>query len=118
MTRRRIALMLAAMVALSGVLPVTLLAAAGLKIVRERGERSSQEALQAIAEQTAARVQAYVVQQRVMLRTLAMAVGSEPDVARRLVDATLDAPSLGKLRLVTPQTPRAGQPQALNFLPP
>jgi signal transduction histidine kinase len=114
MTRRRISLMLAAMVAFSGVLPVTLLAFAGLQIVRQRGERSSQEALQAIAEQAAARVQAYVAQQREMLRTLAMAVGSEPDVARRLVDATLDAPSLGKLRLITPQTPPASLPHALD----
>lgn len=114
MTRRRIALMLAAMVLLVGVLPLALLATAGFQIVRQRGERSSQEALQAIAEQAAARVQAYVAQQREMLRTLAMAVGSEPDAARRLLDATLDAPSLGKLRLITPQTPPASLPYSLD----
>ena len=114
MTRRRIALMLAAMVVLVGVLPLGLLATAGLQIVRRSGERSSQEALQAIADQAAARVQTYVAQQREMLRTLAMAVGSEPDASRRLVDATLDAPSLGKLRLVTPQTPPASLPHALE----
>ena len=107
-------MLLAGMVALSGVLPVLLLATAGLQIVRRRGERSSQEALQAIAEQASARILAYVAQQREMLRTLAMAVGSEPDAARRLVDATLDAPSLGKLRLITPQTPPAALPQALD----
>ena len=114
MTRRRLALMLAAMVVLVGVLPLALLAGAGFQIVRQRGERSSQEALQAIAEQAAARVQAYVAQQREMLRTLAMAVGGEADVSRRLLDATLDAPSLGKLRLVTPQTPPGALPHALD----
>ncbi len=114
MTRRRIELMLAAMVLLVGVLPLALLAGAGFQIVRQRGERSSQEALQAIAEQAAARIQAYVAQQREMLRTLAMAVGGEADVSRRLLDATLDAPSLGKLRLVTPQTPAGALPQALD----
>ena len=114
MNRRRIAMLLAGMVALSGVLPVLLLATAGLQIVRQRGERSSQEALQAIAEQAAARVQAYVGQQREMLRTVAMAVGSEPDASRRLLDATLDAPSLGKLRPITPQTPAASLPHALE----
>lgn len=113
MTRRRIAVLLAAMVALSGVLPLALLAGAGLEIVSARGEHASQEALQAIAEQAAARIRSYVSQQRQMLRTLSMAVGSEPDVARRLLDATLDAPSLGKLRVITPQTPRAQYPAAL-----
>jgi signal transduction histidine kinase len=113
MTRRRIAVLLAAMVALSGVLPVALLALAGLQIVRGRGERASQEALQAIADQAAARIESYVALQRQMLRTLAMAVGSEPDAARRLLDAALDAPSLGKLRVISPKTPREQHPPKL-----
>ena len=68
MTRRRIAVLLAAMVALSGVLPLGVLAAVGLQIVSARGERASQEALQAIAEQAAARIESYVSLQRQMLR--------------------------------------------------
>ena len=114
MNRKRIAFLLAVMVAVSGVLPLTLLAAAGLQTIRRRGEHASQEALQAIAEQAAARIADYVAQQRLMLRTLGMAVGSEPDAARRLADASLDAPSLGKLRVVTPQTPAAELPKALG----
>src|SRR5260370_28568681 len=113
-TRRRIAMLLATMVALSGVLPLTLLAAAGLQTVGRRGEQGSQEALQAIAEQAAARIADYVGDQRLMLRTLGRAVGSERDAPRRLIDASLDAPSLGKLRLVSPQTPRAELPPALD----
>ena len=114
MTRRRIAVLLAAMVALSGVLPLAVLAGFGLEIVSARGERSSQEALQAIAEQASARVESYVTQQRQMLRALAMAVGSEPDAAQRLADAALDAPSLGKLRVITAQTPPEQRPPKLT----
>src|SRR5260370_11184589 len=113
-TRRRIAMLLATMVALSGVLPLTLLAAAGLQTVGRRGEQGSQEAVQAIAEQAAARIADYVGQQRLMLRTLGRAVGSEPDAPRRLIDSSLDAPSLGKLRLLSPQTPRSELPPALD----
>jgi signal transduction histidine kinase len=113
-TRRRIAMWLAALVALSGVLPVGLLAIAGLQIVQRRGVAASQEALQAVAEQAAARIEAYVSQQREMLRTLAMAVGSEPDAQRRLSDASLDAPSLGKLRLIGSDTPAEQLPKRLT----
>ena len=113
-TRRRIAMRLAGLVALSGLLPLVLLAAIGLQIVRHRGETASREALQAIAEQAAARISAYIAQQRIMLRAIAMAVGGEPDAARRLADVSLDAPSLGKVRLVTPDTPAAQLPHALD----
>lgn len=114
MNRQRIAMLLAVMVAVSGVLPLTLLAAAGLSTIRNRGEQASQEALQAVAVQAAARIEDYVSQQRLMLRALAMAVGNEADAARKLTDATLDAPSLGKVRLVTAQTPHAALPPALD----
>src|SRR5438132_1204094 len=113
-TRRRIAMRLAALVALSGLLPIALLGAIGLQIVRRRGENASREALQAIAEQAAARIAAYIAQQREMLRALGMAVGGEPDATRRLADVSLDAPSLGKVRLVTPETPPAQLPPALK----
>ena len=56
MTRRRLALLLAALVAASGVLPLLLLAVFGLEILRKRGEQASQESLHAIAEQAAARI--------------------------------------------------------------
>lgn len=113
-TRRRIAVLLAAMVALSGVLPLGMLAVLGVQTIRRRGEQASQEALRAIAEQAAARIADYVAQQRVMLRALAMAVGGEADAPRRLQDASLDAPSLGKLRIVSPQTPPKDLPHALD----
>jgi len=113
-TRQRIALLLAALVAASGVLPLVLLAVLGLQILRQRGERSSQEALQAIAEQAAARIATYIAQQREMLRAVGMAVGNQADAPRRLADVSLDAPSLGKLRVVSVETPRAAWPRALE----
>ena len=113
-TRRRIAMRLAGLVAVSGVLPIALFAAIGVQILRHRGEEASREALQAIAEQAGARISDYIAQQRVILRAIAMAVGGEPDAERRLADVSLDAPSLGKVRLVTPQTPRSELPPALD----
>ena len=113
-TRRRIAIRLAGLVALSGLLPIVLLAIIGLQIVRSRGENASREALQAVAEQAAARISAYIRQQREMLRALAMAVGGEPDASRRLADVTLDAPSLRKVRVVTPGMAKDDLPPALE----
>ena len=114
MTRRRIAFLLAAMVAASGVLPLLLLALFGLQILRQRGERASQEALGAIAGQAAARIATYIAQQREMLRAIGTGVGGEPDAAQRLRDVSLDAPSLGRLRLVTADTPARDLPRALK----
>lgn len=114
MNRRRIATLLATLVALSGTLPIVLLAGIGLEVLRQRGEQSSREALQAIAEQAAARISAYIAQQREMLRAVGMALGSEPDGARRLADVTLDAPSLGKPHFVTGASSPAERPSALT----
>jgi len=112
--RRRIALQLTALVAACGVVPLVLLAVFGLQILRRRGEGASQEALHAIAEQAAARIATYIAQQREMLRALAMAVGTQTDVERRLADVSLDAPSLGKLRLVSADSPTGARPRALK----
>jgi signal transduction histidine kinase len=106
--------LLAALVVLSGVLPLVLLAGAGLQLLRRRGERASDEALEAVAEQASARISAYVAQQREMLRTLGMAVGSQPDAERRLRDASLDAPSLGRLRLISPASRASDLPRNLS----
>src|SRR2546428_13781846 len=112
--RRRIALLLTALVAACGVLPLLLLAMLGLQVLRARGERSSQEALQAIAEQAAARIATYISQQREMLRAIGTAVGGEPDAQRRLTNPSLDAPSLGKPHLVSAETPTREPPTMLN----
>ena len=114
MTRRRIALLLTALVATSGVLPLLLLAVFGLQILRDRGERASQEALEAIAAQAGTRIATYIVQQREMLRAIGTAVADEADAARRLADVSLDAPSLGKLRLVSTETSPRELPRMLN----
>ncbi|HEX4386471.1 MAG TPA: ATP-binding protein [Myxococcales bacterium] len=114
MNRRRAAVTLALLVVFSGVLPITLLAAAGLQLLQRGGERASNAALDAIAAQAVARLSAYVAQQREMLRTLASAVGTEPDGARKLREASLDAPSLGRLRIVTKDSPQADLPAKLS----
>jgi len=113
-TRRRIALLLTALVAACGVIPVVILAVLGLRIVGDRGERASKEALEAIATQAAARIATYIAQQREMLRAVGTAVADEPDAARRLADIALDAPSLGKLRLVSADTPKSELPRMLD----
>jgi signal transduction histidine kinase len=113
-TRRRIALLLAALVAASGVLPLLLLAFFGLQILRQRGEQASQEALQAIAGQAAARVATYIAQQREMVRAIATAAGGAADAPQRLRDVSLDAPSLGRLRLITAETPTQDFPPMLK----
>jgi signal transduction histidine kinase len=113
-TRRRIAFLLAVLVAASGVLPLLLLAIFGLQILRQRGERSSQEALAAIAGQAAARIATYIAQQREMLRAIGTAIGGAADAEQRLRDVSLDAPSLGKLRLVAADTPPKDLPRMLK----
>src|SRR3954470_13815578 len=114
MTRRRIAPLLSAVGGGGGVVPLLLLSVVGLQILRQRGERASQEALQAIAEQAAARVVTYIAQQREMLRAISIAIGGGPDAERRLADARLDAPSLGRLHLASADTPRAALPPMLT----
>jgi len=113
-TRRRIALLLTALIAASGVIPVLLLAIFGLRILGDRGERASQEALEAIAAQAAARIATYIAQQREMLRAIGTAVADESDAVRRLADIALDAPSLGKLRLLSADTPQREVPRMLD----
>jgi signal transduction histidine kinase len=108
------ALLLAAIVAASGVLPLLLLAVLGVRILSQRGEQSSQEALHAIAGQAAARIGTYIAQQREMLRAIGTAVGGEADARQRLADASLDAPSLGKLRLILPDSPQRDLPRMLK----
>jgi len=113
-TRRRIALLLTALIAASGVIPLLLLAIFGLRILGDRGERASQEALEAIAAQAAARIATYIAQQREMLRAIGTAVADESDAVRRLADIALDAPSLGKLRLLSADTPQREVPRMLD----
>lgn len=114
MNRRAIALRLAALIALSGLLPIGLLAAAALETLSRRGEQASTDALQAIAVQAGARLDTWLLQQREMLRALAMALGTEADAERRLADVVLDAPSLGRVRLIGPETPASLLPGALR----
>lgn len=114
MNRTALATRLSLLVALSGLLPILLVGAFALEVLRRRAERSSREGLQAVAEQAAARVGTYVAQQREMLRALAAALSSEPDAARRLAEVPLDAPSMGRLSLVGPETPKANLPPTLT----
>lgn len=101
------------LVALSGLLPITLVGVGSIEILRRRSEAASRDALDAVAQQAAARIGAYVEQQRETLRVLAAAVGDEPDAARRLEEVPLDAPALGHVAIVEATTPAAALPPAL-----
>ena len=64
--------------------------------------------------QAAARIATYIAQQREMLRAIGTAVADESDAVRRLADIALDAPSLGKLRLLSADTPQREVPRMLD----
>ena len=114
MNRHALAIRLTLLVGVCGLLPILLVGALSVEVLRRRSERSSQEALRAVAEQAAARIGTYVAQQREMLRALASALSTVPDAARRLEEVTLDAPSLGRLSLVGPNTPADRLPPTLT----
>jgi signal transduction histidine kinase len=97
-------------VAVSGIL-IAIVGVLALQILSVRSERASQEALHAIAEQAGRRLAAYVAQQKQLLRALAGAVAGAPDQARKLAQAPLDAPSLGKVAIIDGQTPPAKLPR-------
>ena len=107
MNRRDLATRLSLLVALSGLLPIAVVGAFAIDVQRRRAEQASRELLQAVAQQAGERIATYVSQQRELLRTLAAAVSDEPDAARKLEEAPLDAPSLGHVTLVD-APPRSG----------
>jgi signal transduction histidine kinase len=97
-------------VAVSGIL-IAIVGILALQILSVRSERASQEALHAIAEQAGRRLAAYVAQQKQLLRALTGAVAGVPDQARKLAQAPLDAPSLGKVAMIDAQSPAAKLPR-------
>lgn len=112
--RRDLTFRLSVLVAVSGLLPIMLVGAASIEILRRRSEAASREGLEAVAVQAAARIGDYVQQQRETLRTLASAVGDEPDAARRLEAVALDAPALSEVRIIDARTPPAALPRAMS----
>jgi signal transduction histidine kinase len=97
-------------VAVSGIL-IAIVGILALEILSVRSERASQEALHSIAEQAGRRLAAYIVQQRQLLRALAGAVAGAPDSERKLAQAPLDAPSLGKVAMIDADTPPTRLPR-------
>ena len=97
-------------VAVSGVL-IALVGILALQILSVRTERASQEALHSIAEQAGRRLAAYISQQKTLLRAVAGAVAGSPDAPRKLAQAVLDAPGLGKVATIDAQTPPAKLPR-------
>jgi signal transduction histidine kinase len=113
MNRRAIAARLSLMVALAGLLPIAAVGIISTDLLRERTERASQQALQAIAEQAAARIAGFLVQQRELARAVA-AVATEPGAKRRLEEVVLDAPGLGRVMLVGQASPESERPKGLE----
>lgn len=102
---------LAAMVALVGVVPIVLVSAISLELLRRRSESGVKEALEEVALQAAGRIGAYVSGQREALRAVAAAGSSGVDAAKRLEEVPLDAPSLGRVALLGPEA--LADPEAL-----
>jgi signal transduction histidine kinase len=108
------AMRLAILVALAGVAPILGIGAIALEVLGRRSESAAQEALRQVASQAAARIGAYVSGQRESLRAVTAAAAAAPDAARRLEEVALDAPSLGHVSLVGPETPAADLPPRLD----
>jgi signal transduction histidine kinase len=109
-SRNAFARRLASIVAVSGLL-IAVVGILALEILSVRTERASQEALQSIAEQAGRRLATYIAQQKTLLRALAGAVAGSPEAARKLAQATLDAPSLGRVAAIDARTPPAKLPR-------
>jgi hypothetical protein len=112
--RARMIARLALLVALAGVVPLLGVGAIAVETMRRRSEGAAHDTLHAVAEQAAARIGGFVAAQREALRAVAAAAGTGGDAVRRLEDAVLDAPGLGRALLVGPETPEAGLPRTLD----
>ncbi len=110
MNRRAIAARLSLIVALAGLLPIAVLGVVSIDLLRRRVERASQQALQVIADEVAARTSNYLAHQRELLRAVAAVATDE----RRLEEVMLDAPSLGRVTLLRPDTPADQLPMRLG----
>jgi signal transduction histidine kinase len=100
------------LVAGSGII-ILLVGLSAIVFLRRSAERSAQAALAVIAEQAAARIGAYLAHQREMLHALAGLVSGISDAERRLPQLALDAPSLGRVTLLTARTPADQLPRRL-----
>lgn len=114
MNRAQVAARLAILVALAGVLPLVVVGAIAVEVMRRRSESAARETLASVAWQAAGRIGGYVAAQRETLRAVAAAAGAAADAERRLEDVLLEAPSLGRVFLVGPETPPAGLPRQLE----
>jgi signal transduction histidine kinase len=114
--RRRVALGLAALVALAGVAPIMVVGAIAIEVLRRRSESGARETLRLVAAQAAARIGAYMTAQHETLRAVAAAVATTPDAPRRLQEVWLDAPSLGRVSLVGPASPASDLPPQLDAM--
>lgn len=114
MNRRRMAMRLAALVALAGVIPIVAVGSIAIGALGTRSETGAKETLRQVAAQAGARIEAYVAGQRETLRAVAATIAAEPDAIRRLEEVALDAPSLGRVSLLGPDTPAAKLPPQLD----
>ncbi|HUL60413.1 MAG TPA: ATP-binding protein [Anaeromyxobacteraceae bacterium] len=114
MNRRAMATRLAVMVALSGLLPILVVGAIAIEVLRRHSEGEAANGLRAVAEQTAARIDGYLAAQKETLRAVAAAASTSPDADRRLEEVVLEAPALGRVVLVGAATPRSDLPAMLG----
>jgi signal transduction histidine kinase len=112
-SRRVLARKLIVLVAGSGLL-IAAVGLAAIFLLRRGTERGAQGALAVIAEQAASRIGAYFSHQREMLRAVAGLVNGMADAERRLAQVALDAPSLGRVTLLTARTPTDKLPPRLT----
>ncbi len=116
MNRRQMATRLAVLVTAAGLLPIAIVGGIAIEVLRRNSESGARAALEAVAEQAAARVGGYVASQKETLRAVTAAVASAPDAEarRRLEEVVLDAPSLIRVSLVGADAPASDLPPMLG----
>ncbi|GAO05334.1 sensor histidine kinase [Anaeromyxobacter sp. PSR-1] len=114
MTRAKVAARLSVMLALTGVAPIVALGAVGIEAMRRHAEASTVATMQELARQAAERIDAYLAAQEEALRVGAAASVADAHSGQRLEELVLEAPGLGRVVRVGPETPPSALPERIT----
>lgn len=114
MTRARIAARLGVMLVVTGVAPIVALGAVGIEAMRRHAEASTVASMQELARQVAERIDAYLAAQEEALRVGAAAAVADAHPAQRLEELVLEAPGLGRVVEIGPDTAAEQLPERIT----
>src|SRR6478672_7581302 len=93
------AIRLALIIALAGLVPIAAVGVTGVIALNKSARSDAEETMKSVAVQAAGRIDSYLVHQKELVRSVA-AVAEGPQAERRLQEAVLDAPTLGQVQLL------------------